>query len=219
MGQLMVGVRCFDFRVARSLSGEWWLVHLVSLVTLESAVEEIISFLKEYPTERIVARCRVGWEQRNKLTTASLGEKMGNLFSGWLIQDISVPLSLLRSEERIVLVVDGASNVPFFGHWANTNRSAALSESTLQLVCRLENGEKMSPGFVEASFVLTPTGQDVKRSLWHHSEGVKQLAREANSILYEQLQLHQGPLRCNVISIDFADASLVQTIVYRNYLH
>jgi hypothetical protein len=212
--QLHWGVRCFDLRVGRTRGGEWWLVHMFSLVPLEQCVADMRRFLARFETERIVVRCRVGWEQRDHLSSEDLFHHMRALFEEILIEDAGVPMGLMRAEERVLLLVDGYTIVSFEGHWSNTADPARLAEDATARVF----GPASASVFREASFVLTPALADIKRSLWSRHRGVAQLADEANAILLQLLNRGIRPSNCNVISVDFADALLVQRIVYFNYL-
>lgn len=228
--QLKSGIRVLDFRIAFD-GEELWLVHAFSLIKLSDALRDVKKFIDTHPTEVVIIRTVPGWEHRNTMISETMRLEtlvLDILGENNLITQNNAMPTLRECQQpgspRILFVY----NIPgkYFwptsiiqGFWGTTNNINELNDE----ITSVKSLTKIPYIFQEVSFTLTPTGNDVKASLFKYLtfqkyESLKTFAAATNKLLIEDLKTDPVNFsKFSMITMDYPTQEAIIAIIALNY--
>jgi hypothetical protein len=198
--QLCAGIRGLDLRIARDAHGDFWVVHLMSLIRLDVVVSQIRAFVEQHGSEWIILMAKPSWEHRTLLTEDVMRAELERLLDTFILSPETLLSHARLSDVRGRISLHTERDGFVAHHWANTNRVDELWES-IQARLQFRTGLCL-----ETSFVLTPR-------LGNFS--VRRLAQLANAELRARLPelLRLGEGVGLYVSFDFVDRELINLIL------
>ena len=234
--QLMLGIRCLDLRVMH-VNGTFYLAHTYICGRLEDVLNDIMTFLEDYPQEVLFLRFSRDYENRATMTRKrndQVIDKLHEVLGSYLIPrtaDNKFPTlgDVLSGTGRIVLYYKGRYTQRAYvwnrhyihGGWTTTTK---VNQKLEFLANELTRMKRTARNLNELGFTLTPGPSDIVKNVMKRMSvpciahnGLQHLAQEMHAALPEFIKEHQAEMsKISVITTDFPTVDFVENVISLN---
>lgn len=228
--QLNEGIRYFDLRLASHGEDQFYTVHGVYCVNIETVLDEISSFLGNHPKEIVLLDFNHFYEMSEEhhkvlaaLIVQKLGPKMANQKNG-LSPDSPVSEYWEKNAQAVVIYHDDATNKASNGKlWGENCIESKWPEAndTETLRSKLENTVEARPKnkFFVLQGILTPDTDLIKKEIMENRGdlSIKSIARRATPKVSNWVEDDWDGKTQNIVMVDFFnDCSMVTPVINMN---
>mmetsp|Transcript_9206 Transcript_9206/g.16730 ORF Transcript_9206/g.16730 Transcript_9206/m.16730 type:complete len:565 (+) Transcript_9206:79-1773(+) len=225
--QLKMGVRYLDLRCYFDGS-QWYITHSLKSISLDNAMEDIQSFLSEYPSEIVVMdfqKCfgvEDCFETLRKYVSAQF-EGIGLITEEELKE--STYAQLLNNDKSVFINYNDRSSI--ISEWPNTVDISELG-TKLQAIQRKNEGASSlyvtqavltpSTDFIESKlieFSLNP--RQLSEEEWYSDWGIAGLAKQVYENLFSWMQVwEESGFLINIVMVDMVNEHFTSTVIDMN---